>query len=206
MKRRQFTFYRSFYDGLMRVPEERRYAELLAVVEYALDGTEPSEEVMAGSVLFVMAKPTLDAARGKALAGQKGGRRTKASKQVSKDEEEEENEIENEIETQTQYNCSNVCDGFERFWDQYPVKIGKDKAFEMWQLRQPDADAVCRGLRAWKQSAQWLREAGRFVPRAAKFLEDEQFRQLPDIPHAGALGMLGQAELDAIANIMREDI
>lgn len=207
MKRRQFTFYRSFYEALLRVPEERRYEEIMALLEYALNGTPPPEWVDENSILFVMAKPTLDAARKKAKAGQKGGK-AKASKQSGKKEEELENEIKIEIETESesQSNCSNVCDGFDRFWDQYPVKIGKDKALEMWLLRQPDADAVCRALEAWKLSAQWKREAGRFVPRAAKFLEDEQFRQLPDIPNAGAMGMLGQAELDAIAKIMREDV
>ena len=134
-------------------------------------------------------------------------------KQVSKKENEKENE--NEIETETETNCGKGKDalgrgsvwlGFERFWDLYPVKIGKEAAWEQWQRLCPDADALCENLENWKRTGQWLKEKGRYIPRPARFLELEQFRQRPEVAApCGALGQLGEAEMKALEKIMRED-
>ena len=65
---------------------------------------------------------------------------------------------------------------------------------------------LCENLQKWKLTGQWVKEKGRYVPRAAKFLEQAYYLQTPEgaVP-CGAVGQLGAAELAAIERIMRED-
>lgn len=215
MKRKQFTFYRSFFEAMMKLPEEMWLAYLVNIVSYGLDGETMMKMNFTQDAMFELVRPNLDAARKKAEAGAAGGRCGKASKQVSKREKEKEIEIENEIETETENDSGqgkaasgrgSVWLGFERFWNQYPVKIGKEEAWEQWQRLCPEADAVCDSLEAWKRTGQWLKEKGRYVPRAAKFLEQEHYLQKPQVQAAKTASCtLGQAEIEALEKIMRED-
>ena len=65
MKRNQFTFYRSFFEALSLLPKRVRLDTYEAIIAYALDGTEP-ELAESGRIVFLMAKPVLDASRAKA--------------------------------------------------------------------------------------------------------------------------------------------
>lgn len=120
MKRKQFTFYRSFWDACQKLREEDRPGFLMAVCAYALDGEEiPLSDSTAAS--FCLAKPVLDSSRRKAESGRKGGSKPKANeKQMqanqkqtkanrkqseSKKEKEREGEIENEIEGEVENEC-----------------------------------------------------------------------------------------------------
>lgn len=76
MDRKQFTFYRSFMDGIRRIRAKSARCEAYdAIISYALDGIEPELDKMsdAAALAFIMAKPNLDASRKKAEAGRKGG-------------------------------------------------------------------------------------------------------------------------------------
>ena len=129
------------------------------------------------------------------------------AKEGEKEEEgesENEDEKENEIEIETE-NDSLWQEGFREFWELYPVKLGKERAEEVWKRLKPDADAVCDGVRQWLQTRQWTKDGGQFIPRAAKFLEERHYKQLPaDYIPKGASGVLGKAELEAIERIMAE--
>ena len=215
MKRKQFTFYRSFFNAMSEMDMEERGIAISWVCAFALDGVEPPQMRGNQKIYRDLVQPVLESGRNKALAGSKGGSISQASKQVSKKENEKEKEKENEIETETETNCTKGQDalgaqclwvGFERFWDLYPVKIGKEEAFAVWMRKKPDVEAVCKGLKAWISSRPWNQEDTRFVPRAAKFLEQEYYLQVPECAAPkGALGQLGAAEIEAIEKIMRED-
>ena len=209
MKRNQFTFYRSFLDAMCKLPEELWLAYLANIVFYGLDEETPMEMNYIQAGMFELVRPNLDAARKKAQAGQRGGRATKASKQVSKIENEI--EIENEVEIECESNKRQEANGthrenFEKFWNLYPVKIGKEKAWGVWQHMLPDPVTVCQSLELWMKSRQWTQEGTRFVPLAENFLKQEYFRQRPEVAApCGALGQLGEAEMKALEKIMRED-
>ena len=206
MKRKQFTFYRSFFNAMSEMDLEERGVAISWVCAYALDGVEPPEMRGNQKIFRDLVRPVLESGRNKALAGRKGGSTTQASKQVSK----KENEIEKEIEIEGE--CENdmqqglpwtYTDSFERFWNLYPVKIGKEEAFAVWMRKRPDVEAVCKGLKAWICSRPWNQADTRFVPRAAKFLEQEYYLQAPEGPApCGALGQLGAAEIEAIQKIL----
>lgn len=74
MNRKQFTFYRSFWEGIKEIKNKTaRCAAYDAIVGYALDGVEPDLEKLpdAARIAFKLAKPNLDSARKKAEGGAK---------------------------------------------------------------------------------------------------------------------------------------
>ena len=171
---------------------------------YALDGIEPELTDNKQEAAFILTKPVLDAGRKKARAGQLGAVVTNRQKS-GKGEIEAENEKEKETETETE--AENECpQGFGAFWELYPVKLGKEKALDAWKRLNPDPRAVCDGVKKWRQTEQWKKDNGRFIPRAARFLEEKHYGFLPrgHIP-PGASGVLGQAELEAIESILGND-
>ena len=205
--RKQFTFYRSYFEALRRLPGQQRLGALEAVIGYALDGTEPDGLDDMQEMAFLLIKPTLDAARKMAAGGAKSKPKKRSAKGRAK-EGEKEAEGENEIEKENEIEAENEDDslwpeGFEEFWDLYPVKLGRDKALDAWKRLKPDPQEVCDGVRNWRQTKQWTKDRGRFIPRAAKFLEERHYCHLPagHIP-PGASGVLGKAELEAIERIM----
>ena len=113
MERKQFTFYRSFMDGIKRIKVKAARCEAYdAIIAYALDGTEPDLDKLsdAAALAFVMAKPNLDSARKKAEAGQKGGeskdqangKQTASKRQANRKQEiEQEQDIEQMLKEST---------------------------------------------------------------------------------------------------------
>ena len=227
-KRGQFTFYRSFWEAVRELPKKDRLPIYEAVIEYALDGKDPVGLSKAQNAYFLLMKPTLDSARKKAANGKQGGSKRKANasksqangKQTEREKEKEnenENEVEIEIEGEKEKEKKQTApaDGklFTSFWEAYPSKIGRENAWEAWKQLSPDdtlAAQLMDSLKRWKASAQWLEDDGRYIPRAAKWLEEGYWKTSPSpakqpIPK-GASGELGEAELEAIQRILREEI
>lgn len=218
-KRGQFTFYRSYFEAIMEIPEEERLGVLAAIIAYGLDGTEPEGLSPIQKAVFILVRPTLDAGRKKAIGGKRGGDKTQASRKLaasmaqasckhaaSKKEEEKEKENEIEIENEC-YGAASAA--FEEFWNLYPVKLEKQDARKAWDegISQKDVGFVMDGLARWRQSGQWTSDGGRFVPRAAKWLRGRHFENPPEAAApCGALGQLGQAELEAIELVMKEEL
>lgn len=72
IKRKQFTFYRSFYEALSTLPDNERLSIYDAIASFALDGEEPYLSGIASTV-FILIRPTLQSGRNKASSGQDGG-------------------------------------------------------------------------------------------------------------------------------------
>lgn len=233
-KRKQFTFYWSFYDTLADLPPEQAQQGAWAIITYALTGELPDIELEpAAKAVVKMAIPTLDAARRKSEGAIKGNKqRTKKNddSQITSgycpdNAQEKEVEIENEVEVENEVEIEiekekelekeslytdGVCvmgdtdtDRFERFWSLYPNQLGKQKAWEVWQMEKPDPERLMEALECWKRSRQWTQDNGRFIPKAENFLKERYHLQAPKKPVPnGALGQLGKAELEAIERLM----
>lgn len=65
MERKQFTWYRSYYDALKELPAEEFRDIVLAVCAYALDGEEAELSGVARAI-FTLIRPTLEVGRSKA--------------------------------------------------------------------------------------------------------------------------------------------
>lgn len=200
--RKQFTFYRSYYDAVMTLPMKYRRRVLMALVEYALFEKMPTELQSVEMACFILMKPTLDTSKIRSAVGRNGGFASGIRR--SKKEKEKEKEIEKEIEYEYE---GSATEDFEAFWNLYPVKIGKRSAAEAWRQVSPDAREVREGLDRWLGSRQWKQEDGRFIPRAAKFLSEKHYLESPKqaVP-MGATGILGEAEIDAIRQVMEGEV
>lgn len=113
MERSQFTFYRSYYEALKKLPKKDREAAVMAICEYALNGQESTLSGIA-SVVFSLVKPTLNSGRKKAESGKRGGSKNAASVKQSESKPEakskqehhaSEIEREIEIEIEKEYEC-----------------------------------------------------------------------------------------------------
>ena len=83
MKRRQFTFYSSFWEAIHFLPQEYRLDIYEAIASYALTGEEPELPDIGRSV-FSLIRPVLDSAACRSVGGSKqNGART--SDKCSKD-------------------------------------------------------------------------------------------------------------------------
>lgn len=65
MERKQFTFYRSYYEALTHLKKQDQAAVYAAICAYALDEQEP-DLTGAAAAAFTLIRPTLDAGRRKA--------------------------------------------------------------------------------------------------------------------------------------------
>jgi hypothetical protein len=66
------------------------------------------------------------------------------------------------------------------FWGAYPKKKGKGKAWRAWQSLKPPFDTVMAAL-AWQvEQFDWVKEGGKYVPKAANWIEDAGWDDEPD--------------------------
>ena len=79
---------------------------------------------------------------------------------------------------------------FSEFWEAYPRKVDKQSAVRAWKKIKPDATLMAKimdGLQRWKESEQWLKENGQYIPYPATWLnkrrwEDEVKKAAPSVP------------------------
>lgn len=67
-RRKQFTFYASYFDAVMDLPKRRQWPTMLALIRYALEAAEPDENSLYSSSVFKSARPNIDSSRSRAEA------------------------------------------------------------------------------------------------------------------------------------------
>lgn len=90
---------------------------------------------------------------------------------------------------------------FERFWSSWPShhrKRDRKQCAELWRREKLDriTDAILRSLEAWKQSEEWRRENGRFIPGPIVWLRGQRW----EAPINGN----GHATEDEVESMRRE--
>lgn len=227
LQRKQFTFYRSFWEAVKVLPKKDRLPILEAIISYALDGAEPSGLTQSQAALFSLVRPNLNTARRKAEGGsgktptQDSGKIPARCAQDAVNKKEKEKEVEKEIEIEGEKEKEDTAPAlthsgkpFTTFWDAYPNRIGREDAWAAWKALNPSptiAGKILSSLDAWKKSGQWTEDGGRFIPSAAKFLAKGYWRSTPppasakrNIP-TGASGELGEAEMEALRRVLAQD-
>lgn len=64
-------------------------------------------------------------------------------------------------------------DGFATFWERYPKKVAKPQALRAWKKIKPAGQVLASlmaALEKQKASADWLKDAGQFIPFPASWL------------------------------------
>lgn len=102
-------------------------------------------------------------------------------------------------------------DQFEMVWREYPDsrKGNKESAFQAFIHVCPEsASSMLGSLRQWKQSEQWNKEDGKYIPYLVNWILRGTWLEKPDkmeIPK-GASGELGEAELEAIRRVLAQPL
>ena len=193
MERTQFTFYRSYYEAVRELPKKEQTSVILAICTYALDEKTPDGLTGTAKAIFSLIKPTLDTSRRKAEVGAYGGRAKANAKQndskvqaetkqnASEIEREKEVEVENEKELEIEDECPispKPPKGFEEFWDAYPRKSGKgaaEKAYGRIKSHYALLPKMLSALEVQKQSEQWTRDGGQYIPNPATWLNQRRW-------------------------------
>lgn len=71
---------------------------------------------------------------------------------------------------------------FEQFWIDYPRKVGKKAARRAWGKARdkPPLDAILAALRVQRESEQWQKDGGQYIPHPATWLNEGRWAdQLP---------------------------
>jgi hypothetical protein len=69
-----------------------------------------------------------------------------------------------------------VDDGFNQFYEAYPKKVGRDAALKSWQKVKPPIDDVIYALAWQKQSEQWHKNNGQFIPNPSTYLNQGRWK------------------------------
>ena len=66
---------------------------------------------------------------------------------------------------------------FDRFWKAYPKKVGKGAAETSWERAKINGhfDSVIAALERQKQSEQWQKDGGQFIPNPATWLNQKRW-------------------------------
>lgn len=74
-------------------------------------------------------------------------------------------------------------DGFEMFWQVYPKKVSKAQALKAWSKLKPNAklqQVILSALERQKQSAQWQKDNGQFIPYPATWLNGRRWEDMQE--------------------------
>jgi len=74
--------------------------------------------------------------------------------------------------------------GFDDFWKSYPKKVNKKEAQAVWnKSKLPSLEIIISALGKQKQSDQWLRDNGTYIPYPSTWLNREQWND--ELPTGG---------------------
>lgn len=199
MERKQFTWYRSYYDALKELPAEEFRDIVLAVCAYALDGEEPELSGVARAI-FTLIRPTLEVGRSKAenrsRAEQTQNKRKQTDNKPEQTRKEKEKEKEREKESENDSYCSPPPpSGPKRFVSptlaevqsyvaqrQSPVDpqgfidFYASKGWMVGKTPMKDWKAACRNAETWER---WSRTEASAPPKKglAQALTDQQMEK-----------------------------
>lgn len=83
-------------------------------------------------------------------------------------------------------------DGFDRFYSAYPKRQAKKDAQRAWQKLSPeDRAAAMAAIEKSKETDQWTRDNGRYIPQPAKFLNGRRWEDEIPAPSSTSGGVHG---------------
>jgi hypothetical protein len=70
-------------------------------------------------------------------------------------------------------------DDFELFYKEYPKKVAPQKAKQAWKKIRPNIEVVIKALAWQKQSAQWFKNGGDYIPNPASWINGHHWENKP---------------------------
>ncbi len=200
MARSYLKVYFDFDERTDELNDSEKARLLLALYRYAKTGEKP---VLTGNERFLF--PTFKGEIDRDIAvynvkvanGNLGGRPAKETeKNLNKPNETEAKPNETEtpkkknkeqdIKTKTKPPISPL---FDSFWAAYPKHQDKQGALKVFEKLKPDQellDQMLKAINAWKQSEQWTKDGGQFIPMPATWLNRRRWED--ELPQTGRSG------------------
>jgi len=69
-----------------------------------------------------------------------------------------------------------IYDDFERFWQAYPRRVGKQAALKAWDKTKPNIEEVLIALEWQKETDQWYKNGGQFIPNPATWINQHRWK------------------------------
>ncbi len=173
--REHFTFMGSYYESVKPLDDATRLEFYEAVMVYSLTKEKPEMSPIV-EVLFNMNIVVMDIGWSKSEAGRKGGeakgkqKKAEGKQKVSKPKQTEANANGEERRGEDR---STITNDFALFWSAYPKKVNKgtaEKAFNKLHKELPDIKKLIELLELKKNSEQWKKDNGQYIPHASTWL------------------------------------
>lgn len=111
---------------------------------------------------------------------------------------------ESRIRIQNPESENSVRTDFEKFWSAYPRKAGnKQKAFEAFKKAGTPLETLLAAIEIQKQSAQWTKDNGQFIPHPATWLNGKRWEDQVTVEKSGYVNGQRQLDNDEIEAIRR---
>jgi len=97
---------------------------------------------------------------------------------LAKQEQEQEQEQEDPPKSPQGDKSGGYTQEFLKFWETYPKKVGKAAALKAWRNKngtRPPVDQLIEKIEQQKQSTQWNRDGGQYIPNPATWLNQERW-------------------------------
>ena len=179
-----FTFHRSYAELIWRIKDpvkEGRFIETLT--RYAFQHVTPSEDDPNFNY-FILIRPIIDKGMERAESGSRGGKAAKHRKgsleaTFGTNESEKDKEKDKEQEEDKDKDVESM---FAEFWSAYPRKDAKKSARKVFLRILSDTDdprallaKILDAIALAKQSHQWQKDNGDFIPLPATWLNQERW-------------------------------
>jgi hypothetical protein len=70
--------------------------------------------------------------------------------------------------------------GFDDFWTVYPRKEAKLRALKAWKkISESEHPKILEDVERRKRHEEWIRDRGKFIPHAAKYLSERRWEDQP---------------------------
>ena len=74
-----------------------------------------------------------------------------------------------------------ISKDFDVFWESYPKKKKKEDARKAWNTTRPNIEDVLKALEWQKQSPEWFKQAGQFIPYPASWIRSHSWMDEPSV-------------------------
>ena len=107
------------------------------------------------------------------------------------------------------WNGDTKINGFDKFWEAYPNKKDKQKAIKAWVKQQPNIVDVLKAIVVQKNSEQWQKDNGRFIPLPTTWLngarwEDDLGNKEPKVDRVVIANKLAKQD-SSFYNLTKEE-
>jgi hypothetical protein len=72
-------------------------------------------------------------------------------------------------------NNTYISKDFEIFWESFPKKKKKEDARKAWNTIRPNIEDVLKALEWQKQSPEWFKQGGQFIPYPATWIRSHSW-------------------------------